>query len=332
MISQTSSESAARGHKLDGSVDTGTASSSPSQNKLAYGESNDSTVRLVGGSLVLLVGGAILISVGWLLSLGVLQTLLWVLTAAMGFAAVSVAWNAFTPSSDPTRRTYLLIASASLAVVAFAAYWGLSQALVPSPRSSHLADTPEHGPGLSPSEPGISKEAIATQQNWMRMRQILVSLNGTSDFGEQRTLPGLISCLQRAQVAHSDAASEIAKLPIRDVDPEVVAFGASLIRLLNGSSAYFGRMRTIYSDRQRLEKYAVSPEAFIESALRGFAGDPLGKFDEIRATDQQLGAEFRESQREFRTLIAVGGELRAKELQLRAAMYAKYQLDLPAIE
>jgi hypothetical protein len=240
MISQTSSESAARGHKLDGSVDTGTASSSPSQNKLAYGESNDSTVRLVGGSLVLLVGGAILISVGWLLSLGVLQTLLWVLTAAMGFAAVSVAWNAFTPSSDPTRRTYLLIASASLAVVAFAAYWGLSQALVPSPRSSHLADTPEHGPGLSPSEPGISKEAIATQQNWMRMRQILVSLNGTSDFGEQRTLPGLISCLQRAQVAHSDAASEIAKLPIRDVDPEVVAFGASLIRLLNGSSAYFG--------------------------------------------------------------------------------------------
>src|SRR5262249_35487066 len=122
------------------------------------------------------------------------------------------------------------------------------------------------------------------------------------------------------------------RLPVSDVDPELVSLGASYIQLNERVGNYLIREQTIWSKRKQLYDYANSPGAIFESALRGYMGDPFGKYLEVKRYDRQLGEEFQDALQEMQTLATTGAKLRADAHRLRAVLGAKYGQDFPVIE
>ena len=291
-------------------------------------EVSDQTLQLIGGAIILLVCLVPIMAIWWFGWPSVLYLLLWVVIASLAFSTVWATWTALEPTTTVPQRNIRLVAGGVLVCLALVIFSNLQ----PSPVNT--VQSPANVPPIPTTVPVVeqrSKEAIATEENWLRMQKIVSSLNGIANCGQQQSLPGLIDCLDNASNHFSAAAGEISVLPTKDVDPEVVELAAAYILMFQRSSSYLGRMQRLYSDRQQLEKYANSPEAFMESALRGFADDPFGKYNEIQAKNQQLGAEFQDGQREIRKLTAAADRLRSDEHRLRGTLSKKFGVEFPAM-
>jgi hypothetical protein len=119
--------------------------------------------------------------------------------------------------------------------------------------------------------------------------------------------------------AYTQAASEIDRLPLLDVDPDLTSLLSKFSRDFRELGAVYSRLATRREDiNHGLNKIG-------ESFLRGFAGDPFGTFREEMASDRADNAALEEIKSRLRANVA---ELSS----LRGQLTSRYQVEFPPVE
>jgi hypothetical protein len=119
--------------------------------------------------------------------------------------------------------------------------------------------------------------------------------------------------------AYTEAAGEIDRLPLLDVDPDLVSLLGKFSRDFRELGAVYGRLST------RREDINYGLARIGESFLRGFAGDPFGSFREDMAADRADKAALERIKGRLRENVS---ELSA----LRGKLTARYQVEFPPVD
>jgi len=124
-------------------------------------------------------------------------------------------------------------------------------------------------------------------------------------------------------------AGKIQTLPINGVDADLVNHAMDFVTLLNERALLIRQWKQVLAGTEQHMTHISSPDALVESFLRGMSGDPAGKALEMIAQRKELesaGNQLLTMQQEWlkRFRAHIAGEVR-----LRAKLSEKYGTDFP---
>lgn len=213
--------------------------------------------------------------VGWAL---IWKCFLWCCVGVLGLGALCFAGVALDAKTDSTGKPGLWVFSGVAGLLALVAWWFVSA-----------------------SGPSTSAVNSVTRQ-------------ATPDSMAGRTLEywkGLLSATQKAPPESKDSttlakfyretAVRVRRLPAAGVDADAISCGNDMATFLSNAAAF----------AQRND----AGSAFVESLLRGAAGDPFGKFNEVKAEHLELERQARFVDEKFQNT--------------RTMLSSRYQLEFP---
>ncbi|MEK6236636.1 MAG: hypothetical protein N2C14_18160 [Planctomycetales bacterium] len=120
------------------------------------------------------------------------------------------------------------------------------------------------------------------------------------------------------------ASSEIQNLPVHDVDSELTSFGAEVVVVLNDYANTASDTAAFLNEAQAFQQYSNSFEVGAESFLRGYLGDPLGKYNELNAQAGQYEQRRRRMAARIGEMERRWNQLEGRSIQLRGVLAARH--------
>lgn len=179
--------------------------------------------------------------------------------------------------------------------------------------------------------PSAPNKGEATFRYWTQLRQISLKAEVLGQMESASTAQQAASDLRNAKTTITEIADEIQDIPINDVDPKVVAYASEYVALTKNAGALYGDAADLIDERQSFQEHAGSFDVGLESLVRSFFGDPLGKYNELNTRGQQLDDRSQQLLARGRQLEQTKNALVAKEMQLRSQMAHDYNRDFPAL-
>ena len=173
----------------------------------------------------------------------------------------------------------------------------------------------------------------ATYRCWQELKVVSDQLNNKLDSTDDPSddLAKIAKSFADYAAAMNHAHDQLSDLAVADVDQRLIRFVARDIKLLADYSQLFTELSYWAANMDQTQKHANSWDASIESFLRGFFGDPMGKFNELNGRFQQLEqqrdallARCSVKNNEWAVLL---GEL----LQLRAELSRDFGCEFPSL-
>lgn len=162
-----------------------------------------------------------------------------------------------------------------------------------------------------------SKKASATIEYWNALLiQTVDSLNKHSKSGKKDSL-------------FEECVRIIKAIPIKDVDPDAVNHAMDFVNILNEISELLRQSDELASNNEEFRMHISSPEAMLESILRGAMGDPMGKLLETIAQQKELQASERIVFQRAKLLKPRLVEFASNEIRLRAKLTDRYGWAFP---
>jgi hypothetical protein len=180
-----------------------------------------------------------------------------------------------------------------------------------------------------PTAAATKARGTATREYWQQLVSILGSLN--QGLAESATGSSVAQIQQKRQLL-ATASAQVSRLPVLDVDPEAVEIGSRLVQQFGDQEAVFSACERLVTDVGAVNERAKSPDFLLESFLRGFAGDPLGAQNDLRAEQGKLSARHERLMDQAETCQRNAAELRAAQGRTRAALSARYGTEFGPLE
>jgi len=183
---------------------------------------------------------------------------------------------------------------------------------------------------------GCSSEATkrrnATCEYWAGLSRICNQFIAASQgLDKAKTPEETIESVAKVKKLYSNMSDDIAQLPSSFVDADVVAFGADYIQAINEVSIVSQDMGDLLKRQSQLQNAAGSASVAVESFVRGFMGDPLGKVREFTSASQNLAGEGARLQSRWASIQQRIAAFDAREVRLRSALSEKYRRDFPPL-
>lgn len=169
-----------------------------------------------------------------------------------------------------------------------------------------------------------SSETDATLTYWNQLREIEGEIDALESTSEPATVDETKTRLQSCAKVCRDAAERISRLPVLDVEHEVVELGSQEMGLLGERAILCDELVQLIEEGQNFRDRASSAEAFAESFLRGMFGDPLGSYEEMKAEAKQLGTKYEKLTARMHELESRQNALAAQVNQLRSTLSRRY--------
>lgn len=176
----------------------------------------------------------------------------------------------------------------------------------------------------------LETEAEATWDYWEKLSAVAKSINSLDAVAKNAKTPGQWnSYYDQAETALTKAATEISTLSILNVNSEATSYATKLYTQILRMKFLVSDIKSLISSVQQLRKHANSPDAFAESFIRGFLGDPLGKHNEMRQQASQLDTSRRRLVSRWQGIVETVIKIDAEGLLIRASLTRKYGRDFP---
>lgn len=178
-----------------------------------------------------------------------------------------------------------------------------------------------------------SSPANATWKYWTDLHQISQRGKPLEKRMDSVSTPQeVIAVMHDASELIQQMARDISNLPVSNVDPDVIEYTSQSLVVLNDSASVFSQFARLLEENQALQQHAGSFDAGLESFMRGFFGDPLGKYNELNAYAQQLEQQRQQLLVRWSQLEQRINQLDAQEVRLRAALSERYGREFPSLD
>jgi hypothetical protein len=235
-----------------------------------------------------------------------------------------------TPSTDrKLARSFYILAAAFFAIGGVAI--GISSTdFSDKEASSQVVPSAEQHDGDDERE-----SATPTLQYW----QSLVAARKQLRVLRETFIPDDVESLEQVKAALVDARASLdeirrstARLPVLGVNPEVLELGSSLDSLIAKTDEVFLDVQDWVQRAEAANANATSVESMVESVIRGFMGDPLGKFNDVQAELADRKQETVLLDQSVRDLVDRDNEWVLRAGRLRARLTQQYGVEFLPIE
>lgn len=181
---------------------------------------------------------------------------------------------------------------------------------------------------LAPADPNYVK-GVRTWHYWKALEGINSSNTLADPFANAKSPEQVIVACNQAIETLGTIRSQIAALPIADVDSEVTSYASEYLDNLNMLESVLGEIVPIIKDAQELAAISTSDEAAGMVIIDLFLGRPGATIDALNAEVRRLGERALAVQNRARRGADESGKLETKQLKLRSYLSDKYSRDFP---
>ena len=121
-----------------------------------------------------------------------------------------------------------------------------------------------------------------------------------------------------------------AALSIKDVDSELSSYSVGRVHFYKKIAAQMREADQFSRELQEFTTRANSMEKGVEAFFRGFLGDSMGTYKELKEEERGFVRRREQSLERFRELQEQGAKLDHELLQLRIRLQSRYHGDFPA--
>lgn len=173
----------------------------------------------------------------------------------------------------------------------------------------------------------------ATRHYWNQLHQLSQKGQDVERRLERaRTPTQFASALDQASRTFHEIARGVNRLPVENVDRDVVAYASESVVVLNRTATWAQQTAALTREFQALADHAQSPEALAEAFIRGFFGDPTGTHDDLVIADAQLRQQAHLLEREWARIEQQLNALGRQEMMLRRRLSEQYGGEFPALD
>lgn len=164
--------------------------------------------------------------------------------------------------------------------------------------------------------------AQATLDYWRNLNAIIASLDNAPE--EPKGLEEIASACKQGAETFGEIANQITKLPVANVDEELVAHADEAARVFNDLSFLATETANWATRSKHLKDHSESLPTMVESFLRGLRGDPFGKYNELKEKIAEMEEEQMALGQRRTSLMRTLVDLRSKDNRLRSVLSQRY--------